>query len=157
MLSHFDEANPTLFSFAPRHGRVTEADVSQEPGRKAVAHTPTEGSKRLRGVHRYPRAAYSLVVQGEAISRAFRVNQKVAYAVSIKTRGFFCCYPTPGQAEHLHRPFGCARDLWNWALRMRTAAYRDGERVGHAETDRRFTALKRQPNTDWLNAVSSVG
>ncbi len=48
------------------------------------------------------------------------------------------------------------RYVWNWALRMRSDAYRAGERVGHAETDRRLTALKHRPDLVWLNEVSSV-
>lgn len=74
----------------------------------------------------------------------------------MKARWTFRCYPTPEQAEHLNRTFGCVRYVWNWALRMRTDAYRAGERIGHAETDRRLTALKHQPETVWLNEVSSV-
>ena len=48
------------------------------------------------------------------------------------------------------------RYVWNWALRMRSDAYRAGERVGYAETDRRLTALKHRPDTVWLNEVASV-
>lgn len=74
----------------------------------------------------------------------------------MKIRWTFRCYPTPEQTEHLGRTFGCVRYVWNWALRMRSDAYRAGERVGYAETDRRLTALKAQPDTAWLNEVSSV-
>ena len=48
------------------------------------------------------------------------------------------------------------RFVWNWALRLRSDGYRAGERIGHPETDRRLTVLKRQPETAWLNEVSSV-
>lgn len=71
-------------------------------------------------------------------------------------RWTFRCYPTPEQAEHLNRTFGCVRFVWNWALRMRSDAYKAGERVNHTETDKRLTVLKRQPETVWLNEVSSV-
>lgn len=74
----------------------------------------------------------------------------------MKTRWAFRCYPTPEQAEHLNRTFGCVRYVWNWALRMRSDAYKAGERVNHTETDKRLTVLKRQPETVWLNEVSSV-
>jgi putative transposase len=74
----------------------------------------------------------------------------------MKTRWTFRCYPTPEQEEHLARTFGCVRYVWNWALRLRSDGFRAGERIGYPETDRRMTLLKRQPETAWLNEVSSV-
>ena len=74
----------------------------------------------------------------------------------MKTRWTFRCYPTSDQAEHLNRRFGCVRYVWNWALRMRTDAYRAGGRINHSETDGRLTTLERQRQTVWLNEVSSV-
>ena len=54
------------------------------------------------------------------------------------------CYPTPTQAAVLARTFGCARFVYNWALRLRTDAYYERQerlsyrrRLGgahHAET-----------------------
>jgi putative transposase len=35
------------------------------------------------------------------------------------------CYPTPEQVHVLARTFGCERFVYNWALRMRTDAYRE--------------------------------
>ncbi|MDR1529242.1 MAG: transposase [Burkholderiales bacterium] len=74
----------------------------------------------------------------------------------MKSRWTFRCYPTPDQAQHLNRTFGCVRFVWNWALRLRSDGFRSGERIGYPETDRRLTLLKRQPDTVWLNEVSSV-
>lgn len=74
----------------------------------------------------------------------------------MKSRWTFRCYPTPEQAQHLARTFGCVRFVWNWALRLRSDGYRAGERIGYPETDKRLTVLKRQPETVWLNEVSSV-
>ena len=74
----------------------------------------------------------------------------------MKSRWTFRCYPTPEQAEHLNRTFGCVRFVWNWALRARTDAFRAGERMGYPATDKALTLLKRQPETVWLNEVSSV-
>ena len=48
------------------------------------------------------------------------------------------------------------RFVWNWALRARTDAFRAGERMGYPATDRALTLLKQQPETAWLNEVSSV-
>ena len=74
----------------------------------------------------------------------------------MKSRWTFRCYPTPEQEQHLARTFGCVRFVWNWALRLRSDGYRAGERIGYPETDKRLTVLKRQPETAWLNEVSSV-
>jgi putative transposase len=67
------------------------------------------------------------------------------------------CYPTPEQADVLARTFGCARFVYNWALRLRTDAYAERqERVSYADTSAALTLLKREPSTAWLNEVSSV-
>jgi putative transposase len=67
------------------------------------------------------------------------------------------CYPTPTQAAVLARTFGCARFVYNWALRFRTDAYyARQERIGYHETSAALTALKREPATAWLNEVSGV-
>lgn len=74
----------------------------------------------------------------------------------MKSRWTFRCYPTHEQEQHLARTFGCVRFVWNWALRARTDAFRAGERMGYPATDRALTLLKQQPETAWLNEVSSV-
>ena len=74
----------------------------------------------------------------------------------MKSRWKFRCYPTPEQEQHLARTFGCVRYVWNWALRARTDAFRSGERMGYPATDKALTLLKQQPETVWLNEVSSV-
>jgi putative transposase len=74
----------------------------------------------------------------------------------MKARWTFRCYPTPDQEQHLARTFGCVRYVWNWALRLRSDGLRNGERIGYPETDKRLTLLKKQPETAWLNEVSSV-
>jgi putative transposase len=66
-------------------------------------------------------------------------------------------YPTPEQAAVLARTFGSARFVYNWALRLRTDAYyQRQERISYADTSAALTALKREPETAWLNDVSSV-
>lgn len=74
----------------------------------------------------------------------------------MKARWTFRCYPTPDQEQHLARTFGCVRYIWNWALQLRSDGWRNGERISYPETDRRLTLLKQQPETTWLNEVSSV-
>jgi putative transposase len=67
------------------------------------------------------------------------------------------CYPTPEQALVLARTFGCVRFVYNWALRLSADAHAERhERVSYAETSAALTALKREPETAWLNEVSSV-
>ena len=75
---------------------------------------------------------------------------------TMKARWTFRCYPTPEQEQHLARTFGCVRYVWNWALALRTDGFRQGQRIGYPESDRRMTLLKQQPETVWLNEVSSV-
>ena len=66
-------------------------------------------------------------------------------------------YPTPEQAAVLARTFGSARFVYNWALRLRTDAYyQRQERISYADTSAALTALKHEPETAWLNDVSSV-
>jgi putative transposase len=66
-------------------------------------------------------------------------------------------YPTPEQAKVLARTFGGARFVYNWALRLRTDAYYERhERVSYADASAALTCLKQEPNTAWLNELSSV-
>jgi putative transposase len=66
-------------------------------------------------------------------------------------------YPTPEQAAVLARTFGCARYVYNWALRLRTdASHERQERIGYHEASAALTTLKQHPDTAWLNEVSSV-
>jgi putative transposase len=67
------------------------------------------------------------------------------------------CYPTSTQAAVLARTFGCARFVYNWALRLRTDAYYERqERLNYVDLSAALTTLKQQSNTVWLNEVSSV-
>ncbi len=64
------------------------------------------------------------------------------------------CYPNATQEHMLARTFGATRDVYNWALRLRTDAYYERqERVYYTETSARLTQLKRQEGTAWLNEV----
>ncbi|WP_228350304.1 RNA-guided endonuclease InsQ/TnpB family protein [Rhodocaloribacter litoris] len=66
-------------------------------------------------------------------------------------------HPNAEQRQMLARQFGCVRYVYNWALAMKRDAFRErGEKIGYAETDRRLTQLKRQPDHAWLREVSSV-
>ena len=77
--------------------------------------------------------------------------------MEVKRAYRFRFYPTEQQAEQLARTFGCARFAYNHMLRLRTDAwYKDQKRVGYHETSAALTELKKQPETIWLNEVSSV-
>ena len=52
--------------------------------------------------------------------------------------------------------FGCARYVYNWALSERTKAFQRGERMNYSQSSAALTVLKRQPETIWLNDVSSI-
>lgn len=71
-------------------------------------------------------------------------------------RWTYRCYPTPEQEQILSRTFGCVRYVYNWGLASRTKAFKDGGRMTYAQSDAALTVLKRQPETVWLNEVSSV-
>jgi putative transposase len=65
--------------------------------------------------------------------------------------------PTAGQRHALARAFGCARVVYNDALRARQAAHAAGERLGDTEVQRRVVSLaKRTPERAWLGEVASV-
>jgi putative transposase len=57
----------------------------------------------------------------------------------------------------LARTFGCARFVYNWALRLCIDAYFDRqERLSYVAIAAALTSLKQQDETAWLNEVSSV-
>ena len=66
-------------------------------------------------------------------------------------------YPTPGQQQALARAFGCARVVFNDALRARQEAYKSGlPYLTDAELSARLTASKATPQRAWLGEVSAV-
>ena len=66
-------------------------------------------------------------------------------------------YPTPDQRAALARAFGCARVVFNDALRARQEAFASGlPYIGDAELSARLTAAKASPDRAWLGEVSAV-
>jgi putative transposase len=66
-------------------------------------------------------------------------------------------YPTPGQQQALARVFGCARVVFNDALRTRQQAHEAGlPYITDAELSTRLTACKATPERAWLGDVSAV-
>ncbi len=77
------------------------------------------------------------------------MKQKRAYKYRI--------YPTDEQKNMLAHTFGCARFVYNWALRLRTDAYyQEGKRLYYGDTSALLTELKKQDDRAWLNEVSCV-
>jgi putative transposase len=66
-------------------------------------------------------------------------------------------YPSPGQRQALARAFGCARVVYNDALRARQQAHAVGLRyLTDAQLSARLTAAKANPERAWLREVSAV-
>jgi putative transposase len=80
------------------------------------------------------------------------------YGVNVSiVRYRYRVYPTPGQAQALARTFGCARVVYNDALRARREAQENGEKLSDTEVQRRVVTLaKRTPERAWLGEVASV-
>ena len=65
--------------------------------------------------------------------------------------------PTPAQRQMLARVFGCARVVFNDALRVRDQAYRAGVKLSDSEIQRQvITAAKQTVERGWLTEVPSV-
>ncbi|MGX6511668.1 RNA-guided endonuclease InsQ/TnpB family protein [Rhodococcus sp. SJ-2] len=66
-------------------------------------------------------------------------------------------YPTPGQQTMLARSFGCARVVFNDALRARQDAHAAGVKISDTAVQKRvITEAKKTPQRVWLSEVSSV-
>lgn len=66
-------------------------------------------------------------------------------------------YPTPEQADLLARTFGCVRFVYNAVLRWRTDAFlKEQRKIGYTQASARLTAIKKEPDTAFLNDVSCV-
>jgi putative transposase len=75
----------------------------------------------------------------------------------VQLRYNYRVYPTPGQQVSLARAFGCARVVYNDALRARQDAYVSGEKIYDTEVQRRvLTEAKKTPERAWLGDVASV-
>ncbi|MGO4615920.1 RNA-guided endonuclease InsQ/TnpB family protein [Nocardia sp. 2YAB30] len=68
----------------------------------------------------------------------------------------FRLYPTVGQQRSLAKAFGCARVVYNDALRARQEAFAAGQRISDGELSKRLTESKHTSERKWLREVSSV-
>ncbi len=74
----------------------------------------------------------------------------------MKVRYTYRFYPTQEQAQELSRVFGHTRFVYNWALRQRTDAWANSEKINYNQSSAALTALKKTPEHAWLNEVSCV-
>jgi len=79
------------------------------------------------------------------------------YVERVLVRYRYRAYPTPGQVALLARTFGCARVVFNDALRARQDAHAAGEKISDSEVQRRVVTLaKTTSERRWLGEVASV-
>ncbi len=83
------------------------------------------------------------------VAVGFARRQRMMGEVTI-VRYRYRAYPGPGQVQALARAFGCARVVFNDALRARDEAYAAGERIGDTDVQRRVVTLAKQtPGRAW--------
>ena len=79
------------------------------------------------------------------------------YVERVLVRYRYRAYPTPGQVALLARTFGCARVVFNDALRARQDAHAAGEKISDSEVQRRVVTLAETTSErQWLGEVASV-
>src|SRR6266567_2431030 len=77
--------------------------------------------------------------------------------ISVQARYRYRIEPTAIQRAMLARTFGCARVVFNDAIRCRDQAYRAGEKISPTEVQRRvITEAKTRSDRAWLSEVASV-
>jgi len=75
----------------------------------------------------------------------------------VQVRYRYRAYPTAGQQQMLARTFGCARAVFNDALRLREELYAAEEKLSDSQIQARVvTDAKRTAERAWLSEVSSV-
>jgi len=83
--------------------------------------------------------------------------RSIGYPVRVRTAYKCRAYPDADQQQMLARTFGCVRVVWNRTLADRHARYAaEGKSTSYAQTDAALTAMKKTPELEWLNEVSSV-
>lgn len=81
----------------------------------------------------------------------------IEYDLDMQLRYSYRLYPTPGQRAALARSFGCARFVFNDALRAQQDALAAGRPyLTGADLSVRLTAAKATSERAWLSEVSSV-
>jgi putative transposase len=98
---------------------------------------------------------YENTVSASAYSTIF--DHETKYTERVQLRYNYRLYPAPGQRQALARAFGCARVVFNDALRARQEGREAGlPYITDAELSARLTAVKATPERAWLGEVSAV-
>jgi putative transposase len=75
----------------------------------------------------------------------------------VQVRYRYRAYPTREQQQMLARTFGCARVVFNDALRLRDELHAADEKLSDSQVQTRVITLAKQtPEREWLNEVASV-
>jgi putative transposase len=91
------------------------------------------------------------------VDRGVSLSQQPRILIGMLVRYRYRLDPTGSQRQALARAFGCARVVYNDALRERERAHAAGERVSDTDLQRRVVTLaKRTPERAWLGEVASV-
>ena len=71
-------------------------------------------------------------------------------------RGYkYRLYPNKYQKQMLNKTFGCVRYVYNHGLERKEKSYKEvGRSVSHEELMKELTAIKKEPDKEWLNEVS---
>jgi len=81
----------------------------------------------------------------------------IIYINSVKIRYRFRFYPTDLQVCKLAKVFGCCRYVYNWALKIRSDAWRvEQKQISYNNTSKMLAVLKKQEGTKWLSEISCV-
>jgi putative transposase len=84
-------------------------------------------------------------------------GRETSYAGDVQLRYNYRLYPAPGQRTALAKAFGCARVVFNDALRLREEAHAAGlPFITDSELSARLTKMKATPERAWLADVSAV-
>lgn len=76
--------------------------------------------------------------------------------LQVKVRLTFRVYPTGRQSRQLAREFGCARHAYNFALRLRTDSFKDGNPINYNASSAALTKHRKDSDFYWLRESSSV-
>ena len=68
----------------------------------------------------------------------------------------FRCYPTRPQQRELAQVFGAVRHAYNWALRLRSDAFKSGKTINYNASSAAWTKHRNDPHFLWLSQTSSV-
>jgi putative transposase len=139
----------TKFSLTPYWFQDTVSS-----GSKLVIQT----ARKTPPIYGVDRRAF-LVWSGVGWASLLDVYTIVCYNVNMKQKRAYKYrfYPTGEQKHVLAQTFGCARFVYNWALRQKTDAfYQEQRRQYYKDLSEALTHLKLQGAYSWLAEVSAV-